>query len=1084
MTAYVKAQWDKRERTGEQEDMRTDAVFSLLLVLFLAVAGNLIDLHSPNVNAGPVWIIGWSIIWGVAALTVSRVVMEPLKRPGASILIRTWIVLLAWGWLLQLRVAPKAALGLAELVTLVVAILMLTGGVWIGSRLGQMPSKWVGTVGFWSLIGAIGLLILTQVRAGDENGASLSIDLGRLGTWQPGEMARILLVVAFAAALYGPRWTHLEALADRLPRFLAAPLRWSSSNRRVAVIRLPVRSLFSIAFVLGGAVGLYFVLNDLSPFLLLALTLVVTTITVVSSARLRVVALVLVLLVLFVGVGAALGPALGKEHVRERYDQMVDPCNPDDVSQLCRAFLANERGLPLGEGLGQGTPRSVEAAQTDFILSVLAEEWGLIGIVGVMSLLLYLLVCCWRHARWAPAGFPQTLATALTVLLACQLLFVLAGVGGLFLHGGLTVPFLSLGGSSATALSLLVGTVIGLGQPGDEEHQATAIARRTQHAQVWFGVLLVAAAVAGFVIQPIMRSTPELQDQQLARAARADPIKAAIVSADGEEIAYTAGAGTGRSCEVWKEDGSKGPYRCYPDGRLFADVTGYFDASYGGGTTALEGLLADIDRCAEPSALAKAAAGPTCKDLRSVPVTLNHRLQTAAAGAFERGAVAKELGVDPADLADPLVGTVIVSDPTNGDVEVLLSTPRYDPNMRVRQERELADGSTLTLAQAGEAVSAPGGTKISQLIEPTAMWFGTGLELPLAKMEQVSDIRGRELRASIARTQTFPIGSVMKLLTSVAAIEHQGTSLRTMPARREYNGRVNLDGEKCGGSIEEMLARSCNSGFSEAADIIGKEELTRVVQRFGLYDTVASGDEPVGPWFDGLDTAGGFTPFQGDSFTDENNEERTKSLTEEAIGLDDTRLSPIEVVTIVNAIANDGILQPLRIVSDCSVRREADLPASPVELDQSCHPEGITVRGNSMFNPTDACVDSSCQLEHFQAVDGDVAGIIRSGMRSAVSGRLENDDPVRGTARTLNDLEVDPKVKDFEIGAKTGTASEGLVARFNDGWCVGYMKWTNGDGDPQLRTFVTMLRGQPGRGIDGSEACSVVQPLLEEVVQP
>src|SRR5262249_44961750 len=122
--------------------------------------------------------------------------------------------------------------------------------------------------------------------------------------------------------------------------------------------------------------------------------------------------------------------------------------------------------------------------------------------------------------------------------------------------------------------------------------------------------------------------------------------------------------------------------------------------------------------------------------------------------------------------------------------------------------------------------------------------------LGLGELDPVNP--SRPITSSIARTELLPVGSVMKLLTAVPMIE-SGAFPDGLPVRSEWNGRPNEDGA-CGGSIEAMLAASCNSGFSEGASIVGAIPLEDVARSAGLGD-VDPDDDPVGPWLDGLDTA-------------------------------------------------------------------------------------------------------------------------------------------------------------------------------------------------------------------------------------
>jgi len=122
--------------------------------------------------------------------------------------------------------------------------------------------------------------------------------------------------------------------------------------------------------------------------------------------------------------------------------------------QLWQSLLGTAEGGWLGVGLGQGKGKLdyLPAAHTDFIAAVIAEEAGLIGILAVIALFVVLVWRGFRAARRAEGPFGCYLAVGLTTLIGAQALLNLAVVLGMAPTKGLTLPFVSYGGSSLFTL--------------------------------------------------------------------------------------------------------------------------------------------------------------------------------------------------------------------------------------------------------------------------------------------------------------------------------------------------------------------------------------------------------------------------------------------------------------------------------------------------------------------------------------------------------------------------------------------------------------------------------------------------------
>jgi cell division protein FtsW (lipid II flippase) len=130
--------------------------------------------------------------------------------------------------------------------------------------------------------------------------------------------------------------------------------------------------------------------------------------------------------------------------------------------QIVQSLIAVAAGGLFGAGPGQGAPTLIPVAHSDFIFAALAEEWGLLGVLAMTALLGAVVLRAMRIAAAAPGAFGLLLAGGLGALLGLQTLLITAGVVKLLPLTGLTVPFVSYGGSSLVSAFCLVGVLLRL----------------------------------------------------------------------------------------------------------------------------------------------------------------------------------------------------------------------------------------------------------------------------------------------------------------------------------------------------------------------------------------------------------------------------------------------------------------------------------------------------------------------------------------------------------------------------------------------------------------------------------------------
>lgn len=156
-------------------------------------------------------------------------------------------------------------------------------------------------------------------------------------------------------------------------------------------------------------------------------------------------------------------------HFRQRVVVWLNPWSKIDTSgyQIAQSLFALASGGLIGTGIGLGQPQVIPAAATDLIFAVLSEEMGLLGGIGIIVLFLLLSYRGFRAAMLAGNEFGMLLATGLTSLLALQTFIILSGVMKLLPLTGVTLPFVSYGGSSMIISYILLGLVmnVGAGEP-------------------------------------------------------------------------------------------------------------------------------------------------------------------------------------------------------------------------------------------------------------------------------------------------------------------------------------------------------------------------------------------------------------------------------------------------------------------------------------------------------------------------------------------------------------------------------------------------------------------------------------------
>jgi len=392
-----------------------------VLVVLLTVGGYALVALADGPDLPPdLWVLlGWVFgLYVVAHLAVRR-----FARNADSTLLPLAAALNGVGFVTISRLDRE----LARVQSLWVAIGVAT---FVATLVVVRDIRWLARYRYTFALLGIGFLLLPLVPGVGRtlNGARLWVSIGPLN-FQPGEIAKVLLVVFIAAYLADKR----EVLA--------------AGTVRVGRVFLPaLRDLGPLGLAWGLSILVMVYEKDLGSSLLFLG--VFAALLYMATGRAFYVVLALVL---FAG-GAALAYN-AFDHVQVRVETWIDPWDDaqGDGFQIIQSWYAFGTGGLAGTGLGLGNPDKIPNAATDFVFSAIGEELGLVGTLAVVLAFMLLVGTAFRIAVDATRPFPKLFAAGLATILGLQTFIILGGVTRLIPLTGITLPFVSYGGSSLVA---------------------------------------------------------------------------------------------------------------------------------------------------------------------------------------------------------------------------------------------------------------------------------------------------------------------------------------------------------------------------------------------------------------------------------------------------------------------------------------------------------------------------------------------------------------------------------------------------------------------------------------------------------
>ena len=409
----------------------------LLLIAALVLWSGLlaVDLAHGKINVNTLLIAtGLILSWFVI-----QIVIRKIGHTGDPLFLPLTMVLVAVGLIMVYRLKPDLFLLQAVWAAAGLAVFILSAYFF------RRFPFWADYKYIWGVIG-VALLLATAIFGTEIGGHKSWLILGPV-RFQPAEFAKLFIVfflagylderrslLTFATKSYGP-------LVLPHPRFLAPLLAvWG-----LAMVMLVLqRDLGSALFYFGTALIMTYLASGRKSFI-------------VWGGALFIVGMVAAYYIF--------------PHVRVRFDIWLAPwADPNGKAyQIVQSLFALGSGGVLGSGLTYGFPDIIPEVHTDFIFAAIGEEMGLMGSGAIMLLYIFLIYRAFRVSLQATTSFDMLLAGGFAVLLALQILVIIGGVTKFLPLTGVTLPFVSYGGSSMVTTFCLLGILFAISEAGSTD---------------------------------------------------------------------------------------------------------------------------------------------------------------------------------------------------------------------------------------------------------------------------------------------------------------------------------------------------------------------------------------------------------------------------------------------------------------------------------------------------------------------------------------------------------------------------------------------------------------------------------------
>ncbi len=691
-----------------------------------------------------------------AAFVVAHLAVRKLAPGADPAILPITFALSGIGIAFVTRLRPELAVG--QLMWLFVGVAFLVLALLFVRNLDRL-ARYKYTL---MLVGFILLLSPLIPFIGQEiYGSRIWLSIGPF-SFQPGELAKIAIVLFLAG--------YLAANREMLSVFT-----W-----RVGPFNLPdIRTLLPLLLMWLISIGIVAFEKDLGSALVFFFVFLVM-LYVASGKKTYVIAGVLMMAI------GAVGLYFVFDHIQVRVATWLDPFADAQNTgyQLVQTIYSLADGGLFGVGIGRGLADQIPVVESDFIFAAIGEETGLLGAAGLLLLYLCLAIRGMATAARAKSDVSSFAAVGLTAIVILQAFIIVGGVTRLIPLTGLTLPFVSQGGSSLLASFISVALLLRAGDEatgvGEEMRSATsmlptasvlgrvALGKRLTRTMVGFSVLfalLVANLTLIMVVQADYYQNMAGNNHTLMQ--ESDTERGSISTYDGVVLAES----------QQTEDGSY--ERVYPAGDLASHVVGYYSTQYGtSGIEASENeTLKGQQNYASWTDVINAAAGINTPG-NDVRLTINSTIQQAAQDALEGE-----------------TGAAVVMDPSTGAVLAMASSPTYS---------------------AGD---------VEALLEQAAASDGS---------DDAGQLVNRATQGLYAPGSTFKIVSLATALQNGIASED---SVYASPGTMEIgNAEVSNFGDESYGDItlQRATALSSNTVFGQLGVQIGAQLLVEGAEAFGF----------------------------------------------------------------------------------------------------------------------------------------------------------------------------------------------------------------------------------------------------------
>ena len=718
----------------------------------------------------------------IGAFVASHIAIR-LLAPGADPAILPIVFILSGiGITFVTRLAPEDAVG--QVVWLFVSVAAMVATLVFVPNLDRLK-EYKFTLG----LAGVALLLMPAIFGTEIYGSKLWIRIGGF-SFQPGELAKILIVLFLAAYLSENR----ELL--------------SASSHKVGPLTLPRLRMLLPMLVMWGMCLLVVVFERDLGSALIFFTLFVVMLY-VATGRIGYVVVSIALL----AVGGVFC-YMCFNHVRVRVQIWLDPFQDASGNglQIVQSLFSLADGGLVGAGIGKGMPTLIPVVKSDFIFSAIGEEMGLLGGSAVLLLFMLLAVRGLTTAARAKSDMSAFTAVGLVASLSFQAFIIVGGVTRLLPLTGVTLPFMSQGGSSLLSSFIIVGLLLRAGDEGTghaelpsgdgtSDNPSPLLAPgatnaqpvvQGRHARAHFGLgtseggvlgrvalgnrltllvtfftLLFAALIANLTYIQVIKASDYQQmsnnNHTIAKSAYVQ--RGAILTSDGVTLAES----------LKQADGTY--VRTYPQGSLAAHTVGYLSTQYGAtGIEASmnESLTGHADYSNWTNALYSLAGVSQAGN--SVVLTIDSRIQQACEEALEGH-----------------TGAIVVLDPSTGAVLAKASAPTYSYD------------------QIGDILSS--GDSNGELVDR-------------------------------ATSSLYTPGSTFKVVTLAAALDSGTATLDTevdAPASVDIGGGTitNIHGDEYGTvTLRQALVVSANTAYGQIATQMGASTLVDYAKAFGYGTTL------------------------------------------------------------------------------------------------------------------------------------------------------------------------------------------------------------------------------------------------------